>query len=149
MKDAVSYPGVNLHYLLRETIELGAEPYSPCKEAYAMLKEAVVGRQSLMSKRCHGAGVTRIKPHRFERARVCKQIIAYDASVLYLSTMLRDIPCGRRKRVMHYRNQVGAALTLTEQFAEADIEIPNFPWLTFEEMPPFFLTKQTKLYLNT
>ena len=38
LKDAVSLPGVSLHYLLRGTIERGAEMYSPCKEAYDMLK---------------------------------------------------------------------------------------------------------------
>ena len=35
LKNAVSLPGVSLHYLLRGTITRGAEIYSPCKEAYA------------------------------------------------------------------------------------------------------------------
>ena len=43
LKDAVSLPGVSLHYLLRGTIERGADLYSPCKEAYDMLKNAMVG----------------------------------------------------------------------------------------------------------
>jgi len=38
LKDAVSLPGVSMHYLLRGTIEEGAELYSPGKEAYDMLK---------------------------------------------------------------------------------------------------------------
>ena len=38
LKDAVSLPGVSMHYLLR-----GAELYSPCKEEYDMRKGAVVG----------------------------------------------------------------------------------------------------------
>lgn len=41
LKDAVSHPGVSLHYLLRGSIERGAKIYSPCKEDYGMLKEAV------------------------------------------------------------------------------------------------------------
>ena len=43
LKDAVSVPGVSLHYLLRGAVERNAELYSPGKEAYDMLKEAVVG----------------------------------------------------------------------------------------------------------
>jgi len=42
LKDAVSIPGVSLHYLLRGAVERGTELYSPGKEAYEMLKEAVV-----------------------------------------------------------------------------------------------------------
>ena len=42
LKDAVSLPGVSMHYLLRGAVERGAELYAPCKEAYEMLKEAVV-----------------------------------------------------------------------------------------------------------
>jgi len=97
LKDAVSLPGVSLHYLLRGSIERGAELYSPCKEAYGMLKEAVVGGQSLVFTWYHEAGVTRIRPHRFKQPRVCKRIIGYDANALYLSTMLRDMPCGKEQ----------------------------------------------------
>ena len=47
LKDAVSIPGVSLHYLLRGAVERGAELYSPGKEAYEMLKGVVVeGRAS-------------------------------------------------------------------------------------------------------
>jgi len=34
LKDAGSLPSVIMHYLLRGTLERGAELYSPCKEAY-------------------------------------------------------------------------------------------------------------------
>ena len=34
LKDMVSLPGVSMHYLLRGSIEWGAELYSPNKEAY-------------------------------------------------------------------------------------------------------------------
>ena len=59
----------------------GAELYSPCKEAYAMLKEAVVGGQSLVFKRYQEAGVTRIRPHQFKEPNVCKRIIGYERSL--------------------------------------------------------------------
>ena len=49
LKDAVSIPRVSLHYLLRESVERGAELYSPPKEAYMMLKGPFVGGPSLVS----------------------------------------------------------------------------------------------------
>ena len=43
LKDVVSLPGVSICYLLRGMIEQGGEIYILCKEAYDMLKQAVVG----------------------------------------------------------------------------------------------------------
>jgi len=132
LKGAVSIPGVSLHYLLRGSIERGAELYSPCKETYEMLKAAVVGGQSLVFTRYLDAGVTKIRSHQIAEPRLCKRIIGYDANALYLSTMLREMPCGKEK-VLHYRNPAGAATVLTNRvkegtwfgFAEVEIEIPK------------------------
>ena len=107
LKDAVSIPGVSLHYLIRGFVEKekkkekGAELYSPCKEAYEMLKEAVVGGPSLVFTRYHEVGVTKIRSHPIAEPRLCKNILGNDANALYLSTMLRDMPCGK-ERVVHY-----------------------------------------------
>ena len=103
MKDAVRLPGVSLHYLLRGTIERGADLYSPCKEAYGMLKNAMVGGPSIVSKRRHEASVTQIRPHRFKETKACNRIIGYDANVLYPSTMMREMLSGKEK-VVHYKN---------------------------------------------
>ena len=65
LKDEVSLPGVNLHYLLRGTIERGADLYAPGKKAYDMLKNAIVGGPNIVIKCRHEAGVTQIRPHRF------------------------------------------------------------------------------------
>jgi len=46
LKDAVSLPGVSLHYLLRGTIERGAKLYSPDKEVYGMFKKAWCSRDT-------------------------------------------------------------------------------------------------------
>lgn len=54
---------MSMHYLLRGTIEQGGELYSPCKEAYYMLKAAVVAGQSLVFTRYHEAEIARITPH--------------------------------------------------------------------------------------
>ena len=147
LKDAASILGVSLHYLLRGSIERGTELYSPSKEAYNMLKAAVVGGQSLVFTGYHKAGLTKIKSHRFPDPKLCKRIIGYDATVLYLSTMLREMPCGEEK-IVHYTNPAEVAKNLTERlkagtwfgFAEEDIAVSQ--WAKFEGMPPFFYNKQ-------
>ena len=148
LKDAVSIPGVSLHYLLRGCVERDADLYSPCEEAYEMLKEAVVGGPSLVFTRYHEVGVTKITSHRIAKPRFCKNILGYDANALYLSTMLRDMPCGKG-RVVHYNNEAAAPI-LTQRlkeekwfgFAEVDIEIPEHLHPKFEEMCPFFYNKE-------
>ena len=150
MKDAVSIPGVSLHYLLKGAIERNADLYSPSKEAYDMLKEAVVGGPSLVFTRIHEVGKTRIRSHQIAEPQLCKNILGYDANALYLSTMLREMPCGK-ERVVHYTNeyQTDGAPVLTHRlkerswfgFAEIDIEIPNHLHKKFEEMCPFFHNK--------
>ena len=148
LKDTVGIPGVSLHYLLRGCVERGADLYSPCKEAYEMLKEAVVGEPSLVFTRYHEVGVTKIRSHRIAEPRFCKNIVGYDANALYLSTMLRDMPCGKG-RVVYYNNEAAAPI-LTQRlkeekwfgFAEVDIEIPEHLHPKFEEMCPFFYNKE-------
>ena len=143
LKDAVSIPGVSLHYLLRGCVEWDAELYSPCKEAYEMLKEAVVGDPSLVSTRYHEVGVTKMRSHRIAEPRICKNVLGYDANALYLSTMLRDMPY----------NYETAAPILTQRikeekwfgFAEVDIEIPEPLHPKFEEMYPFFYNKEVPI----
>ena len=150
MKDAVSIPGVSLHYLLKGAIDRNAELYSPSKEAYEMLKEAVVGSPSLVFTRIHEVGKTRIRSHQIAEPRLCKNILGYDANALYVSTMLREMPCGK-ERVVHYEDeyQTEGAPVLTHRlkegswfgFAEIDIEIPKPLHQKFEEMCPFFYNK--------
>ena len=161
MKDAVSIPGVSLHYLLKGAIERKAELYAPSKEAYEMLKEAVVGGPSLVFTRYHEVGKTRIRSHQYTipregevitgaHAKLCQNILGYDANALYLSTMLREMPCGK-ERVCHYTDeyQIDAVPIFTQRlkekswfgYAEVDIEIPNHLHQKFEEMCPFFHNK--------
>ena len=161
LKDAVSIPGVSLHYLLKGAIERKAELYAPSKEAYDMLKGAVVGGPSLVFTRYHEVGKTRIRSHQYtiprdgeviteSHAKLCQNILGYDANALYLSTMLREMPCGK-ERVVHYTEeyQIEGAEVFTQRlkekswfgYAEVDIEIPNHLHQKFEEMCPFFHNK--------
>jgi len=151
LKDAVSLPGVNLHYLLRGVIERGADLYSPRKGAYGMLKRAVVGRPSLVFTRYHEVGVTGIRSHQFQEPRLSKKILGFDASTLFLSTMLREMPCGKQ-RVKYYTDdrQAEAAEVLIRRlkagewfgFAEVCIEISERLRPMFEEMCPFFYNER-------
>ena len=150
-KDAVSLPGVSEKYILRKTLQprWGYKPpelYSPNKEAYAMLKAAVVGGPSLVFTRKHVAGETRIRSHQYEDAKVCSRILGYDANSLYPSTMMKEMPCGPGF-VKSYDNPEAYARVFpqflwTEEwfgFAEVDIEVPEELWPEFEEFPPLFI----------
>ena len=151
LKDAVSLPGVSEKYILRKTLQprWGYKPpelYSPNKEAYAMLKAAVVGGPSLVFTRKHVAGETRIRSHQYEDAKVCRRILGYDANSLYPSTMMKEMPCGPGF-VKSYDNPEAYARVFpqflwTEEwfgFAEVDIEVPEELWPEFEEFPPLFI----------
>jgi len=94
-KDAVSLTGVSLKYVLRGTEE--EKLYAPTKKAYTHLKAAVSGGPSIVFTRYHEAGVTGIRSHQYPAAKPCKRILGYDANALYLSTMLKDMPCGKEK----------------------------------------------------
>ena len=72
-KDAVSLPGVALHYLLRGTAE--EKLYAPSKKAYTHLKAAVSGGPSIVFTRYREAGVTRIRSHQYATAKSCKQVL--------------------------------------------------------------------------
>ena len=117
-KDAVSLPGVSQQYILRKTLQprRGYKPpelYAPNKEAYAMLKAAVVGGPSLVFTRKHVAGETRIRSHQYEDARVARRILGYDANSLYPSTMMKEMPCGPGV-VTTYNNPEAAELVLPQ-----------------------------------
>ena len=113
-----------------------------------MLKAATIGGQSLVFKRYHEVGVTKIRPHRLENPKTHKRILGYDANALYLSTMLQDTSYWK-ERVVHW-NWPDAAVVLPKRlkaetwyvFPDVDMEIPQHLWMKFEEMPPFFFTEQ-------
>ena len=154
MKDAVSIPGVSLHYLLRGAIERNAELYSPSKEAYCMLKEAVVGGPSLVFTRYHEVGKTRIRSHKVEGCGAPPTALPKHPRIRCQRSVslnnARDMPCGK-ERAVHYTGeyQTDGAPILTHRlkegswfgYAEIDIEIPKHLHKKFEEMCPFFHNK--------
>ena len=149
-KDAVSLPGVSMQYILQGILRRCNAPelYAPGKEAYEMLKAAVVGGPSLMFTHKHIAGQTRIRSHKYDLARIVKRILGFDANSLYPSTMAKEMPCGK-ETVVHYEDPVQAAKELIPKmyakrwfgFAEVDIEVPRDMWEDFEEFPPIFINQ--------
>ena len=149
-KDAVSLPGVALQYVLRRTLRGRNAPelHAPGSEAYDMLRAAVVGGPSLVFTRKHVAGQTRIRSHKYEEANIVQRILGFDANGLYLSTMAKDMPCGK-EWMIHYKNPEQAAQDLIPLmnsdswfgFAEVDIEVPQELWPKFEEFPPLFINQ--------
>ena len=146
-KDAVSLPGVSLKYLLRGTLgECNApELYAPEREAYDMLKDAVVGGPHLVFTRKREAGKTKIRSHKYEDACLCQRVLGYDANALYPSTMLQEMPCGKEKIVVYpYPSEAVADFEYRLRmkkwfgFAEVDISVPNELWDKFEKFPPLF-----------
>ena len=102
-KDVVSIPEVNLHYLFRGAVERGVELWSPCSEAYEILKGAVVGGPSIVFTCYHKAVVTNIRSHQVADPQPCKSknIIGYDANALYLSPCYIICPADRKNRALH------------------------------------------------
>ena len=73
-------------------------------------------------------GVTSLRPHQQAHPKLCKRILGYNANALYLSTMLRDMPCGQEKISTHFtpRRLVDNLKNGTWfGFAEVDIEVPE------------------------
>ena len=152
-KDAVSLSGVSKQYILRKTLKgcKGYKPpelYAPNKEAYDMLKAAVVGGPSLVFTRKHVAGETKVRSHQYEDAKPTKRILGYDANSLYPSTMMKEMPCGEGV-VTTYNKPEAAARVFPAMlssgewfgFAEVDIEVPEELWPEFEEFPPLFINR--------
>ena len=139
-KDAVSLPGVSQKYILRKTLKgrkgyKTPELYAPNKEAYDMLKAAVVGGPSLVFTRKHVTNQTKIRSHQYEDARPTKRILGYDANSLYPSTRMKEMPCGEGV-VTTYTNPEAVVRVFPTQlslgewfgFAEVDIEVPEELW---------------------
>ena len=125
------------------------ELYAPNKEAYGMLKAAVVGGPSLVFTRKHVAGETHIRSHQYgDGARLVRRILGYDANSLYPSTMMKEMPCGPGVVTIYDHPELCARifpqLLYNREwfgFAEVDIEVPRVLWPEFEEFPPIFINR--------
>ena len=136
LKDAVSLPGVSLRYLINGSFDK-AELFAPGKEAYEMLKRALVGGPSIIFTRYHQKGVTRI---RNQDGKLCRKILGFDANALYLWCIGQDQPCGKETITQPTFSDVTEKVLRDEWFgfAEVDIEVPGHLRDHFSEMAPIF-----------
>ena len=49
----------------------------------------------------HEVGFTKLQSHQIGEPRSCKRVLVFEATALYLSTMLSVMPCGKEK-IVHY-----------------------------------------------
>jgi len=133
--------------VLRGTVK--EKLYAPTEKAYTHLKAAVSGGPSIVFTRYHEAGVTGIRSHQYPAAKPCKRILGYDANALYLSTMLKDMPCGKQK-VTDYEDPAQVAPIIKDAvlngqlfgFVKCKLATPKNLWSKFEEMPPIFVNRE-------
>lgn len=141
LKGTVSIPGVSLNYL--GAVERVAELHRSEKEAYYMLKGAVVGVDSLVFTRYHEVSVTKIRSHHMDNPRFCQSLLSVDHAQ---RNALRE----GKSRSPHRRADGRAAPVLKQRlkdgtwfgFDEVDIKIPEPLFPKLEEMCPFFYNKE-------
>ena len=142
-KDAVSITGVSLRYLINQSEKA---LYAPTEPVYELLKKGMIGGPSIVFCRYAETGVTKIKNHLFEDARVCKSVVGYDANLLYPYTFSRQMPCGKAQ----YRSKCQIPTNVRRMilndeifgFFLVDIRVPDDLKETFSEFPPIFIITQ-------
>lgn len=98
LKDAISLPGLAVRWKFAETkmkefdIPLLSKPNA---DLYSKVKSNIVGGPSIVFHRYHESGKTRIRERDYqEEAKLCRQILAFDANALYLWCMMQSMPTG-------------------------------------------------------
>ena len=124
-----------------------------CEKAavYELLRTGMVGGPAQIFTRYHEKDITRERSHvHEEESKLTKDVIGYDANVLYLNYSGDVITCGKgtlvvkkksfnQKRIAKFSKEV-----LKEKvfgFAQVDIEVPDELYDKFSEMAPLFLVQ--------
>ena len=98
--------------------------------------------------RYHERDITGIRSHVYEEPKTCKTVLGLDANMLYPSTLLQYLPCGKEKlfKVPTPKSRRNLKiLTRVVQnneifgFAQVDIEVPKELHEKFREMSPLFV----------
>ena len=113
MQGCCQFIGLALQHLLRRTVE--GKLYGPGEVAYIHLKAAVSGGPSTGFQRYHEASVIRIRSHQYAVVKSCKRVLG-----MMLSTMLKDIACGKVK-VIDYEDNEKAALCVRKTVLEGKL----------------------------
>jgi len=108
-KSAISVPGLAIQYLFKlkdpeAPIFLFGERF---KDIYELIKRNIRGGLSMVFSRYQEANVTKIKPEYFgQLAKQSQTCVGYDATSLYLSCLIQEMPTGafvRRRAENNFR----------------------------------------------
>jgi hypothetical protein len=101
-KDAISVPGLTLKILFKTVKDPNAFFYlcgQKDKDLYQLIKDQIVGGPSIIFHRYHEVGKTKIKENIYgASAKVCNNIVGWDANALYLWSLMQEMPTGLYKR---------------------------------------------------
>ena len=124
-----------------------------CEKAavYELLRTGMVGGPAQIFTRYHEKDITRERSHvHEEESKLTKDVIGYDANVLYLNYSGDVITCGKDTLVVKKKlfNQKRTAKFSKEVlkgkvfgFAQVDIELPDELYDTFSEMAALFVVQ--------
>ena len=129
-------------------------------EAYEMLTTGMIGGPSIVFCRYAEAGVSKIRSHIEEDAKICRSVQGLDANSLYLFCSGQEMPCGKEK-VFSARSgeasEAGEAGANPEEkdkliqnvlnnklfgFFQVDIEVPDQLLDKFSEFCPLFVLSE-------
>ena len=116
-------------------------------EAYELLTTGVIGGPSIVFCRYAEAGVSKIRSHRYQDAKVCKSFHGYDANTLYLYCSGQEMPCGKKLHRSKNPENPKVIKNITEKvlnnklfgFFQVDIEVPEQLHDHFPEFAPLFV----------
>ena len=66
---------------------------------YELLKTGMIGGPSIVFCRYAEAEMSKIRSHKYENAKTCKSVVAFDANSLYLYCSGQEMPCGKEENV--------------------------------------------------
>ena len=124
-------------------------------EAYETLTTGMIGGPSIVFCRYAEAGVSQIRSHINEDAKICRAVIGLDANSLYLFCSGQEMPCGKEKV---FSERSGRSQRSEEKdkliqnvlndklfgFFQVDIEVPEQLLDKFSEFSPLFILSEVR-----
>ena len=105
LKGAISLPGLAVRWKFAETNTDGFDIPLISKinaDLHTTVKDNIVGGPSIVFRRYHEKGVTRIRESEFGNyAKLCDRVVGLDANSLYLYCMIQNMPIGSPVRRRH------------------------------------------------
>ena len=116
-------------------------------EAYEMLTTGMIGGPSIVFCRYAEAGVSQIRSHIYEDAKICRAVLGLDANSLYLFCSGQEMPCGKEKVFQGNPEEKNKLIqnVLNDKlfgFFQVNIEVPEQLLDKFSEFSPLFILSE-------